>query len=241
MIEYSDRLLLEQLCNTYGKDVIQEELLKTKFAKRLGPVALAGALSLGGLAVQHASVKDNTQDNASIHAISIEDIIPNYHEKVAAVEDYLITAFTRYGHPERLKNLDITAEDFVRVAYEEDIDLPLLLAAGWIETKMGTEGVCVSRGTNSMYSVGAWDDGTTRKFYDSKVDSMRHYAQIIKNDYLRGRDVETLLKDGNFVNKNGHRYASNPSYERDLRNTRNKILKNYEILRPDFDYGQVDS
>ena len=106
---------------------------------------------------------------------------------------------------------------------------------------MGTEGVCISRGTNSMYSVGAWDDGTTRNYYDSKVESMYHYAQIIKNDYLRGRDVDTLLKDGNFVNKNGHRYTSNPHYERDLRNTRNKILKNYEVLRPDFVYGQVES
>ena len=47
----------------------------------------------------------------------------------------------------------------------------------------------------------AWDDGTTRNYYDSKVESMYHYAQIIKNDYLRGRDVDTLLKDGNFVNK----------------------------------------
>ena len=92
-----------------------------------------------------------------------------------------------------------------------------------------------------MYSVGAWDDGTTRKYYDSKVESMRHYAQIIKNDYLQGRDVDTLLKDGNFVNKDGFRYASNPNYERNLRNIRNKILKKYEVLRPDFTYGQIDS
>ena len=33
MLGYSDRLLLEQLCNTYGNDVIQEELMKSKFAK----------------------------------------------------------------------------------------------------------------------------------------------------------------------------------------------------------------
>ena len=240
MIGYSDRLLLEQLCNTYGNDVIQEELMKSKFAKSLGAFSLAGALSLSGSSLNQAPAED-AQTDSTVQVMSVEDMIPNYYEKVAAVEDYLITAFTRYGHPERLKNLDVTAEDFVKVAYEEDIDLPLLLAAGWVETKMGTEGVCISRGTNSMYSVGAWDDGTARNYYDSKVESMYHYAQIIKNDYLRGRDVDTLLKDGNFVNKNGHRYASNPRYERDLRNTRNKILKNYEVLRPDFVYGQVES
>lgn len=240
MIGYSDRLLLEQLCNTYGNNIIQEELMKSKFTKGLGALSLAGALLLGGLSLNHAPAKD-TQDDTELRDMSIEDMIPNYYEKVAAVEDYLITAFTRYGHPERLKNLDVTAEDFVKVAYEEDIDLPLLLAAGWIETKMGTEGVCISRGTNSMYSVGAWDNGSTRKYYDSKVESMRHYAQIIKNDYLRDRDVKTLLKDGNFVNKNGHRYASNPRYERVLRNTRNKIIKNYEVLHPDFAYKQVKS
>ena len=217
--------------------------MKYKFKKGLGAIALAGALLLSGLYLNHVPVED-AQEDESLKIMSVEDMIPNYHEKVAAVEDYLITSFTRYGHPERLKNLDITAKDFVIVSYEEDIDLPLLLAAGWIETKMGTEGICVSKGTNSMYSVGAWDNGTIKNQYDSKLESIYHYAQIIKNDYLRGRNVETLLKDGNFVNKNGHRYASNPYYERDLRNARNKILKNYEVLRPDFPdfmYGQVNS
>ena len=214
--------------------------MRSKFAKCLGALTLAGALSLGGLYLNKEPDKD-AQRNKTVKVLSVEDMIPNYNEKVAAVEDYLITAFTRYGHPERLKNLDVTAEDFVRVAYEENIDLPLLLAAAWVETKMGTEGVCVSKGTNSMYSVGAWDNGTTRNYYNSKVESMYHYAQIIKNDYLRDCDIDTLLKDGNFVNKKGHRYASNPCYERDLRNTRNKILNNYEVLHPDFTYGQVDS
>ena len=162
MIKYSDRLLLEQLCNTYGNDVIQEGLMKSKFKRKLGTLALAGAIGFGSAALNNLLDKDR-QDNTIMQAKNLEDIIPNYYEKVAAVEDYLITSFTRYGHPERLKNLEVTAEDFVRVAYEENIDLPLLLAAGWIETKMGTEGVCVTRGTNSMYSVGAWDDGTTRK------------------------------------------------------------------------------
>lgn len=239
MIRYSDRLLLEQLCNTYSKDLIQEELMKSNFKRRLGALALAGALVIGSPSFNNRPLGD-TQTNSTVQ-MSIENLIPNYHEKVAAVEDYIITAFTRYGHPERLKNLDVTAEDFVRVAYEEDMDLPLLLAAAWLETMMGTSGVCVTRGTNSMYSVGAWDDGTTRKYYDSKVESMRHYAQIIKNVYLQGRDVDTLLKDGNFVNKDGFRYASNPNYERNLRNIRNKILKNYEVLRPDFRSGQIDS
>ena len=239
MLGYSDRLLLEQLCNTYGNDVIQEELMKSKFAKSLGAFSLAGALSLSGSSLNQAPAED-TQTDSTVQVMSVEDMIPNYYEKVAAVEDYLITAFTRYGHPERLKNLDVTAEDFVKVAYEEDIDLPLLLAAAWVETKMGTEGVCVARKTNSMYSVGAWDDGTTRKYYDSKLQSMYHYAKIIKNDYLRGRDVDTLLQDGNFVNKNGHRYASNPNYERMLRITRNKIIKNYKILNPEYMYKTMD-
>ena len=240
MISHNDRLLLEQLCNTYGNDVIQEELMKSKLTRTLGTLSLAGALAFGGAAFNNAGHAPAAEEPAPVvRQLSIEEIIPDYYEKVAAVEDYLITAFTKYGHPERLQNLDVTAEDFVKVSYEENIDLPLLLAAGWVETKFGTEGVCVTRGTNSMFSVGAWDDGTTRNYYDSKVESMYHYAQIIKNDYLRGRGVDELLKDGNFVNKNGHRYASNPKYERDLRNTRNKILRNYEVLRPDF--GEVSS
>ena len=140
--------------------------MRSKFAKCLGALTLAGALSLGGLYLNKEPDKD-ARRNKTVKVLSVEDKIPNYNEKVAAVEDYLITAFTRYGHPERLKNLDVTAEDFVRVAYEEDIDLPLLLAAAWVETKMGTEGVCVSKGTNSMYSVGAWDNGTTRNYYNS--------------------------------------------------------------------------
>ena len=150
MIRYSDRLLLEQLCNTYGNDLIKEELMKSNFKKRLGVLALAGALGLA--APTSNNPVENVHDNAIMQTLSIEDRIPNFHEKVAAVEDYLINAFTRYGHPERLKTLDVTPEDFVIVSYEENIDIPLLLAAAWVETKMGTEGVCVARKTNSMYS-----------------------------------------------------------------------------------------
>jgi hypothetical protein len=46
------------------------------------------------------------------------------------------------------------------------------------------------------------------------------------------KDVYQLLK--NFVNHNGHRYASNPNYESDLAKTRNSIISKYPGLLNDY-------
>ena len=38
------------------------------------------------------------------------------------------------------------------------------------------------------------------------------------------------MKHGKFVNKNGHRFASNKKYEQQLRQIRNRIIKKYPEL-----------
>ena len=56
-------------------------------------------------------------------------------------------------------------------------------------------------------------------------------------DYLDGGNisVDKLLLDGNFVNFNGKRYASDKKYERRLRFIRNTLLKTYPCLSNDID------
>jgi Rne/Rng family ribonuclease len=58
-----------------------------------------------------------------------------------------------------------------------------------------------------------------------------------KNGYLFVGDTlidKSLLSDGNFVNFNGKRYASDKKYERRLRSIRNTLLRTYPCLSNDI-------
>jgi hypothetical protein len=87
-----------------------------------------------------------------------------------------------------------------------------------------------------LFSVGAWDNGQNRAKYASQNDAIKHYIQSMLEDYLDGGNisVDELLSDGNFVNFNGKRYASDKKYERRLRSIRNTLLRTYPCLSNDI-------
>ena len=79
--------------------------------------------------------------------------------------------------------------------------------------------------TNSIFSVGAYDDGRDIVRYKTKDDSVEAYIKLMNNDYLSNKSVNQLISNKGFVNSNGDRYASNKNYERDIRATMNGIVK----------------
>ena len=125
-------------------------------------------------------------------------------------------------------------DNLVIASYQYGYDLPLLLAQLQIESHFGTTER--AQRTNSMFSVGAYDNGKDVVKYADQDSSIIPFIKIIKRDYLMNgeKDVGQLLQ--NFVNYNGHRYASNPKYESDLAKIRKSIISKYPGLLNDYIY-----
>lgn len=222
-----DYLLLEYLCEKYGVDTIEES-----FFKKLAPAAAAGILSLAGAAgIHNASMNrgENSLDNKpTIEQISsIEDKIPHYHELVQAVKDYMNWAVSCQGHG--YDEVEIKPEKLVELCHEYEYDLPMLLSALHLESAMGI--TPRAKRTGSPCSIGCWDNGKDKVYYDDQNEAVEDYIKIMQDNFIRGRKYSDAFADGNLVNGIGLRYASNPKYEKELRSIRNRMfnIKNNEL------------
>lgn len=126
----------------------------------------------------------------------------------------------------------LNAESLVAVCLEYDFDICFALAQGTIESGLGTAGV--ARKTNSPWNVGAYDGRSARSMarkglgYDHPDESIEPYVQLVKRKYLgKNKDIHDLMK--NYITLSGHRYASSPTYESELRRTYNRIRKGTSI------------
>lgn len=109
-----------------------------------------------------------------------------------------------------------------RNAYDSlGVLLPVELAlsqAQW-ESGMGREG---KSPVNNPFNIGEHDSGTV-KWFQSTFEGTQEYYYYMCRDYLRCRTVDQLFI--NFVNCNGKRYASKPTYETTIRNQYYMIKK----------------
>ena len=121
-----------------------------------------------------------------------------------------VDSYIKYYGPES----NVSAEILVRTCDEYDFDLKLMLAQGQLESHFGTRGLAAI--TNSVFNVGAFDDGRILYTYEEPNESIEPYVNLIKKYYLVNKSVNDLLNK-RFVNHKGKRYASNRSYERKLR------------------------
>lgn len=161
--------------------------------------------------------------------VSVKDTIPNYDEKVAAVRTYMHN--TVRASKKNPSTIRITPEKIVKVAHARGFDIPLLLAQAHIESCFGTSKR--ARRTNSVFAVGSYDSGRDICRYRTQDDCIDDYIDVLNTRYLKkyNYNVDRLLADGNFVTgKKRTRYASNPSYERTVRNLRNRIIKQHPVL-----------
>jgi hypothetical protein len=99
------------------------------------------------------------------------------------------------------------------------IPLELALSQAQWESSMGRKGLSPKK---NPFNVGEWDRGTMITF-ETTEEGVQAYYNLIANDYLMNRDVDDLLE--NFVNVNGHRYASSPDYETKISNQFNYIRR----------------
>jgi hypothetical protein len=112
------------------------------------------------------------------------------------------------------------------------IDICFVLAQGENESHFGTTGL--ARKTNSVFNVYAFDGQSHEQIsekgkYKHPNYSVAPYIELLKNDYLVGGKTEYDLMDGEYVNKNGSRYASSETYEKALLAKYTKIRQNTKI------------
>lgn len=125
-------------------------------------------------------------------------------------------------------SVKLSPEKMVNVCYENDFDLPLMLAQAKVESLFGLGARC--QRTNSVWSIGSYDNGKNAAVYADVNDSIEPYVRVMKNDYLNGKSVADILQAGKFVNKLGKRYASDKNYENTVRQVRNAIISRYPVL-----------
>ena len=101
-----------------------------------------------------------------------------------------------------------------KITYESTgvlVPYELALSQAQWESGMGRKGKSAKF---NPYNVGEFDHGTVITFKSTK-QGVQAYYNLIALNYLNEKSIDDLLS--NFVNNNGHRYASSPTYENHIR------------------------
>lgn len=240
MKEY-DKRILEGLVAKYGKEYIMNAINEASWKKAFA----IGALSASLLGAGHHLYTDYKNTERDMEHTEIQANRPaNFDEKVEAVQKYMENAVKNYleyttkrrynlnkdeDKEEIWKHIQLSPKELVLAAYETDFDLPMMMAQAHQESCFGV--TPRARRTNSVFSVGSWDDGTDLYKYKTQNQSILPYIRLLQKDYMvNGKTELDLLKPGAFVNYRGHRYAGDLNYENAVKSIRNKIIKQYPVL-----------
>ena len=218
----SESLNVEMILEEASEDGDRTNILRT--VKRLLYAGFATSVIL--TAVMNLNVSDSIKKEAE-EIIMSNQPDSTFIQRVNAVKKYMKAAAENQGHnPEDIK---LSPEAMVLAADENDFDLPFLLAQAHLESCFGL--APRARKTNSVFSVGCYDNGKNVCKYSTQDDSIVPYINLIKNDYLvDGKTIENLLQKGKFVNAINKRYASDPYYEGKVKNIRNRIVSKFPEL-----------
>ena len=218
----SESLNVEMIMEEASEDGDRTNILRT--VKRLLYAGFATSVIL--TAVMNLNVSDAIKKEAE-EIIMSNQPDSTFIQRVNAVKKYMKAAAENQGYnPEDIK---LSPEAMVLAADENDFDLPFLLAQAHLESCFGL--TPRARKTNSVFSVGCYDNGKNVCKYSTQDDSIVPYINLIKNDYLvDGKTIENLLQKGKFVNAINKRYASDPYYEGKVKNIRNRIVSRFPEL-----------
>ena len=150
-----------------------------------------------------------------------------FSKKVKDVEAYMKFALSNQGYS--MNSTRLRPETLVRASIETGFDLPFLMAVAHQESCFGA--TPRAQRTNSVFSVGSFDNGKDYNTYSDPNDSVADYIDLLKRRYLvNGKGLFDLLVPGQFVNDEGKRYASDKGYEGKIQYLRNLILKKFPEL-----------
>lgn len=223
IISKQDRKVIERLVEKYGIEILNE----TSLGKKLLPYICAGILAMAP-----NSFNENPRNHRVIQTEVETGTIPQHilqfleHQKEIA-EKYISENLQRNGRS--IDDVKFDIMDLVMSCYENDYDLPLMLAQLQVESHFGTDGQR-QEDTKSIFSVGLHDNGKNYKNYKSYKEAIDDYINLMKTQYFQNGKVtiDQLLK--NFVDGQNRRYASDPNYKSSVRRTRNSIIRKHPDL-----------
>lgn len=213
---------VDSLCESLNESVSFKDIVKkVKYALAAGVAAASLLTAINNLSI---SIQEKNALKDMVEQANMQQSV--FEQKVQAVEDCMRYYMKLMGKD--FNKIPMSPEKMVQVSEDYNFDLPLMLAQAKCESVFGTEGRCMR--SNSAFAVGAWDNGEDKVTYSDVNNSIEPYVQLMQNDYLSGKSVQDLLKDGGFVNNLNMRYASDENYERKIRGLRNTIQSKWPIL-----------
>ena len=218
-------VVTEQVSKILSESFVTDFNLACKQVKKLIMSGVATGVILSAINMMEIPTEQK-EELANIVKIEQQDtsVLDN---KIEACTKYMEKALSNQGF--KINDTKLSPRALVLASEEYSFDLPLLMAAAHLESCFGATNR--AKRTNSVFSVGSYDNGRNVVTYSDPNESIDGYISLINNDYLiNGKTINDLLKPGGFVNKNGHRYASKKNYEKLLRSIRNKIISQYPEL-----------
>ena len=171
--------------------------------------------------------KEKLRQMVLAHQDNAEKIDTVFEKKVNACREYMEYALKNQNFT--LNSTGLKPETLVKASMERNFDLPFLMAVAHQESCFGA--TPRARRTNSVFSEGAWDNGSDKVKYSDPNESVYGYIDLLNNSYLvNGKTLFDLLKPGSFVNGIGKRYASDKAYEQKIKSIRKRILQKYPEL-----------
>ncbi len=171
--------------------------------------------------------------NALMQAKYQEDL---HNAKVEVVKQCMADKMMKLRGPKNYNpnEVKVTPDDFVCAAEEYDYDLVLALAQAWCESHFCT--TKRAKSTNSMFSVGCYDNGKNVATYKTPGESIRPYMNLMTTDYDINNNLKGIFNgEKSLVNQNGSRYASDKNYEKTRKSIYNSIIRDYPILSMDVE------
>lgn len=233
------------LTESQFKEIINEEYVNMLLSesinfqdikKRIKRALLVGATTSAILSfVANLDISDSKKQELEnfIKTEMVTDTIQQesdtiHQQKVDACREYMEWAMKNQGYG--WETTKLTPEAIVTACEENDFSIPFTMAIANLESCFGQ--TPRSKRTNSVFSVGSYDNLKNVCTYSSPDESVIPFINLIKKDYLLDgkKTISDLLKPNGFVNKNGHRYASNTKYEKQIQNIINRIIRMYPIL-----------
>ena len=227
MQEQYENFLVQQLNESLDFNVLKKKIKRALLAGVTASVIL-GAVSRLDIndAEKHAleqmvnteMVQDGTEaQNDTIH-----------QQKIEACRAYMDWAMKNQGYD--WSTTKLTPEAIVDICEKNNFSIPFTMAIANLESCFGQ--TPRSKRTNSVFSVGSYDNGKNVCTYSTPDESIAPFINLIKKDYLQDgeKTLDDLLVTNQFVNMNGHRYAKNPQYEGQIKSIMNRIIKMYPIL-----------
>ena len=200
------------------------EEMKKKIKKA---IAMGVSTALIITAISNANLSNEDKSKLMSMTDNTEMVDSTYMKKVKDCEEYMKFALKNQGY--NLESTGLKPETLVKASIETGFDLPFMMAAAHLESCFGA--TPRARRTNSVFSVGSYDNGKDVVTYADPNDSVNGYINLLNNHYLvGGKTIFDLMKPGSFVNEIGKRYASDKNYEGKIKSIRNSILKKFPDL-----------